>query len=106
MPNAPTYFLYILECADGSLYTGITTDVARRFEEHKTGKGAHYTRSHKPVRVAYSEPCGNRSDAQKREAEIKKWPSQKKRAMAAKLKNITPHPPSTEGNLMYWEGVL
>lgn len=77
------YFVYILECADGSLYTGITTDVHRRFSEHERGLGGHYTRSHKPVRVAYIEQQGSRSDALKREAEIKKWPRAKKRACIA-----------------------
>jgi len=72
------YFVYILECADGSLYTGMTTDVLRRFEEHKSKKGAQYTRARKPVRIAYIEECADRSSALKREAEIKKWPRVKK----------------------------
>ena len=66
------YYVYILKCADGSLYTGITTDVARRFAEHKNGSGAHYTRSHMPVKIVYTEKRNDRSRAQKREAEIKK----------------------------------
>ena len=65
--------MYIIECADGSLYTGITTDVARRFAEHKAGTGGHYTRSKEVVRVAYSEQHPDRSSASKREAEIKGW---------------------------------
>lgn len=72
------YFLYILQCTDGSLYTGITTDVARRFAEHKVGKGGNYTRSRTVVRVVYTEECHNRSAASKREAEIKSWPRTKK----------------------------
>lgn len=72
------YFLYILECADGSLYTGITTDVHRRFSEHKNKKGANYTRARRPLRVAYTEECADRSSALKREAEIKRWPREKK----------------------------
>ena len=71
--GAGTYFVYIIECADGSLYTGITTDVARRFAEHKAGTGGHYTRSKEVVRVAYSEQHPDRSSASKREAEIKGW---------------------------------
>ena len=67
-----TYFVYILQCQDGSLYTGITTDVARRFESHKAGKGGNYTRSHKAVRIAYIQSIGTRSDALKREACIKR----------------------------------
>ncbi|MDP2594098.1 MAG: GIY-YIG nuclease family protein [bacterium] len=72
------YFVYIIECADGSLYTGITTDVVRRFAEHKSGIGGHYTRSKEVVRVAYSEQHPDRSSALKREAEIKGWRRDKK----------------------------
>lgn len=72
------YFLYILKCADGSLYTGITTDLARRFEEHKNKKGGHYTSAHKVLKIAYREEHPNRSSASKREAEIKSWPKEKK----------------------------
>ena len=72
------YHVYLLECDDASIYTGITTDVARRFGEHKAGKGGHYTRAHGARRVLYSEPHKTRSAALKREAEIKKWPRAKK----------------------------
>ena len=72
------YFVYVLECEDGSLYTGITTDLARRLREHKSGIGASYTRSHKAKRILYSERKRTRSSAQKREAEIKSWPRKKK----------------------------
>ncbi|NCN82747.1 MAG: GIY-YIG nuclease family protein [Candidatus Pacebacteria bacterium] len=65
--------VYILLCADGTLYTGISTDPARRFQEHLVGKGGHYTRSHKPVRQVYLEAVGTRSEALKREYEIKSW---------------------------------
>lgn len=67
------YYVYILECEDGSLYTGITTDVERRFEEHKKGTGGNYTRAHGAGKIVYSEEHPNRSSASKREAEIKKW---------------------------------
>lgn len=77
------YFVYMLECADGSLYTGIATDVERRFAEHVSGKGARYTRAHKPVRVAYTEECSDRSSAGKREAAIKKLSPSAKRALVA-----------------------
>ena len=63
--------LYILRCADGSLYTGITTDVEKRIATHNSGKGAKYTRSRKPVELVYSEECGDHSAALKREHEIK-----------------------------------
>jgi putative endonuclease len=72
------YYLYILECKDGTLYTGITTDVERRFGEHKNKKGGHYTSAKEAVRVVYTEEHPNRSAASKREAEIKKWTREKK----------------------------
>ncbi len=72
------YFVYVLQCKDGSLYTGITTDVARRLSEHQAGTGGHYTRSRGAVKVLYSEKAGSRSAALKREAEIKKWDRKKK----------------------------
>ena len=72
------YFVYLIECADESLYTGITTDVARRFEQHKNKMGGHYTSARKVVRIAYTEKHPNRSSASKREAEIKSWTRKKK----------------------------
>lgn len=66
------YFVYLLECADKSLYTGITTNVERRFEEHKNKNGGGYTRSHKARRIVYTEKQPSRSAALKREATIKK----------------------------------
>ncbi len=75
------YFVYILECADGTLYTGITTDTERRLEEHKRGVAAHYTCAHKPVKILYTEEHENRSSALKREAEIKKLSKEKKLAL-------------------------
>lgn len=76
------YYVYILQCADNTLYTGITTDVARRFEEHKNGKGGQYTRSHKVIKVLYAEAAKDRSIAQKREAEIKRWSHKKKASLS------------------------
>jgi putative endonuclease len=72
------YFVYIIECSDKSLYTGITTDVRRRFNEHKNKTGGHYTSSKEVVRVAHTEQYPDRSSALKREAQIKSWPRQKK----------------------------
>lgn len=68
----------MLECEDGSLYTGITTDVARRFAEHKKGIGSHFTKARKAKRVVYTEEHLDRSAALRREAEIKKLPRAKK----------------------------
>jgi len=65
------WYLYILRCKDGSLYTGITTDVSRRLEEHSSGKGAKYTRGRGPLELVYREECGTHSRALKRELEIK-----------------------------------
>ena len=72
------YFVYIIECGDESFYTGMTTNVERRFLEHKSKTGGHYTSSKKVVRVVYTEQHPDRSSALKREAEIKSWPRQKK----------------------------
>jgi len=72
------YFVYLIECSDKTLYTGITTDVQRRFKEHKTGVGGHYTRSKQVVKVLYTEQFATRSEALKREAQIKGWRREKK----------------------------
>ena len=68
---ANTWKLYILRCGDGSLYTGITTDVEKRLEAHRSGKGAKYTRGRGPLELVYSEECGDHSVSLKRELEIK-----------------------------------
>ncbi|MFA5998041.1 MAG: GIY-YIG nuclease family protein [Candidatus Paceibacterota bacterium] len=75
------YFVYLLECEDGSLYTGVTTDVKRRFAEHKSGIGSNFTRAKKAKRIVYTEEHPDRSSAQKREAEIKRWSREKKLAL-------------------------
>jgi len=67
------WFVYIIEATDGSLYTGVTTDIARRFDEHcEKPTGARFFRGRKPLRVVYSENHPDRSSAQKRESDIKK----------------------------------
>lgn len=67
------YRVYILQCADGTLYTGVTTDLTRRLAEHNySAKGAIYTRSRRPVTLRYSEEQPDRSAAQKREHELRK----------------------------------
>ena len=71
-PGALKWSVYIIEASDDSLYTGITTDIERRFDEHLNGKkGARYFNGRKPVRVVYREAGHNRSSASQREAEIK-----------------------------------
>jgi predicted GIY-YIG superfamily endonuclease len=72
------WYLYILRCKDNTLYTGITTDVEKRLEAHRSGKGAKYTRGRAPLELVYRECCGSHSDALKREAEIKKLSRQSK----------------------------
>ncbi|HEY5975388.1 MAG TPA: GIY-YIG nuclease family protein [Geobacteraceae bacterium] len=64
--------LYIIRCADDSLYTGITTDLERRFRQHAAGEGARYFRARQPVEVVYRETGHSRSTASKREAQIKR----------------------------------
>jgi putative endonuclease len=81
-PPEPTmWYIYILECADGSLYTGSTTDISRRLKEHNSGKGGNYTRMRYPVKLLLAEPYQSRSLAQKREAQIKRWTRDKKLAL-------------------------
>ena len=71
-----------MKCGDHSIYTGITTDVKRRFNEHKKGKGGHYTSSRKVIKLLYTERKKNRSSALKREAEIKKLTREQKLKLA------------------------
>jgi len=66
------FFVYILACEDGTLYTGYTTDLERRFSAHLSGKGAKYTRSHKPAGIVYYEVFDDRHEALSREWHIKK----------------------------------
>lgn len=75
------WYLYILRCKDGTLYTGITTDVDKRLEAHRSGKGAKYTRGRAPLELVYQETCGAHSDALKRELEIKKLSRQEKQLL-------------------------
>ncbi|MDP8298605.1 MAG: GIY-YIG nuclease family protein [Candidatus Tantalella remota] len=77
-----TWYLYILRCSDDTLYTGITTDIARRIDEHNTSKkGSACVRGRRPVKLAYSETFPDRSSALKREAEIKTLPKKDKEAL-------------------------
>ena len=66
------WVLYILECCDGTLYTGITNDLCRRLSEHQSGTGAKYTKGRSPVKLIYPEEYGSRSDASKREVGVKR----------------------------------
>lgn len=74
-----SYFIYIVECSDKTLYTGITTDVQRRVQEHNSSdKGAKYTKLRRPVKLVYQEESQDRSSASKREYAIKKLTRQAK----------------------------
>jgi putative endonuclease len=82
--KAEHWYVYILKCADGTLYTGVTTDVARRVEEHNEGElGAKYTRAKRPVVLAYQEAHASRSIACKREAALKRLTRTQKLALIA-----------------------
>lgn len=75
------WFVYLLRCGDGSLYTGYTDDVERRVAVHQSGKGGKYTRSHLPVTLVYQEELASRSDAMRREAAIKRLSRREKLAL-------------------------
>lgn len=75
-------FVYLVLCADGSIYTGWTHDVARRFDTHEKGHGARYTRARRPLRLIYRERLASRRDAMQRECEIKRWPRARKLKLA------------------------
>ena len=76
-----TCFVYILRCADGSLYTGWTTDLDARLKAHNSGRGAKYTRARRPAALVYTETMPDRKTAQRRELEIKGLPRAKKLAL-------------------------
>ena len=87
MPTASgaAWSVYMLRCVDGSLYTGITTDLARRVAEHngEGGPGARYTRSRRPVQLVYVEAVASRAEAARREAAIKRLDRARKLALCA-----------------------
>lgn len=95
-PEKKTYYTYMVRCGDGSLYTGYTTDLKKRVAAHTSGRGAKYTRSRRPVVLAYYETHATKSEALKREAAIKKLPKKKKEdlaaAFAARPGQEAPHP--------------
>ena len=76
-----SYFVYMLICEDSSFYIGTTNDVDKRFSKHVAGKGASYTRSHKPVKVVYREELADKSAALKREHVLKKLTHTQKLAL-------------------------
>ena len=78
-----SWHVYILRCADESLYTGVTNDLMARLEQHQMGKGARYTRSRLPVELVYEEPVADRSAALRREIAIKQLTRTAKLALLA-----------------------
>lgn len=94
-----SWFLYLIECADGSVYTGIAVDVKARFEKHVNGTGARYTRSRKPVQVLASFELADRSSASRAEYFVKRLTAVEKRALAAgarTLESVVPVPVQAE----------
>ncbi len=83
MAAAKQWWVYVLECGDRSLYTGITNDLEQRLERHQQGKGAAYTRSHLPVRLIYREKARGKGAALSREAAIKKLSRSEKLALVS-----------------------
>jgi putative endonuclease len=81
--SASSWFVYLLRCADGTLYAGITTDPDRRLAEHNAGTGARYTRARLPVDRVYLEPASDRAAACRREAALKRLPRTAKLALVA-----------------------
>lgn len=76
------YFLYILKCSNSSLYTGITNDLEKRMVAHTLGKGSKYVRAHLPFKLIYTESFATKSEAMKREIEVKSW------SREMKIKNL------------------
>lgn len=90
-------WLYILECSDGSLYVGSTTNLERRFAEHRMGEGGVYTRGRRPLTLVYAEPFARIDDAFAREKQVQGWSRRKRLALIAgnlaDLKRPSPPPP-------------
>ena len=78
------HYVYIVRCRDGTLYTGWARDPTARERVHNSGRGAHYTASRRPVTLVYSEPVDSKSNALKREHELKRWPKARKEALVAR----------------------
>jgi putative endonuclease len=93
------WFLYLIECDDGSLYTGIATDVQARFDAHACGKGARYTRSRKPLAVVASFELAGRSEASRAEYRVKRLKAHQKRELISgerSLDSVLPRPDASE----------
>ena len=84
------WFVYIAKCSDQTLYVGISNDVKKRIEKHNSGKGAQYTKGRTPLKLIYTEKHKNKSEARKREIQLKGW-SRKKKLWLMSLKNTQNH---------------
>lgn len=84
----PTWYTYIVECRDGSLYVGITTDLQRRLKMHNSGVASRWTRCRTPVFYRYAEPRASQSEARQREMELKGWRREKKMSLFASAANL------------------
>ena len=82
------FYCYMLKCADGSYYTGWSTDPERRLNQHNAGNGARYTRSRRPVELVYTEEFPTKSAAMQREIKIKRLPRAKKRTLTENYSNV------------------
>ena len=82
------WFLYILECSNGSFYTGVTDNVEKRIAKHNSGKGAYYTKLRSPVRFLYQESHRSKTEALLREQQIKRWSKSKKLALIKSDKQL------------------
>ena len=78
------HFVYIVQCADGTLYTGYARDPQKREQAHNKGRGARYTAARRPVVLVYAEPCGSVGDALRREREVKRWSRARKETLIAR----------------------
>ena len=92
MATSKTWYVYLIECTDGCLYTGIAVDPAARFEAHRLGRGARYMRLHPPLRLLATEAHADRSAASKAEYRIKQLSSAAKRAYAVGMTASEPAP--------------
>lgn len=95
------WYVYIIECRDGSLYTGIATDVERRYAAHVAGKGARYTRSHPPSRLLARFEYPGRAEASKAEYAIKQLTPARKRALCAAKHDTTHETGRTDSEITY-----
>lgn len=75
------WYVYILECPNKTLYTGVTNNIERRFKDHQAGNGGHYTSYNRPEKILYKEEFKNLSEAKSREQQIKRWSKTKKLAL-------------------------